>query len=483
MPEMNGVLLSILHELHFSNIDLFKNVTNAWHQFQRAIPDLIICDWYPEKYDTLELLKQVRSAKAGSDTPFIIVSGIIEHDLVKQAIAMGVSEYIVKPFTMNMFEQKIQLALTKEKRHFPIPKTRETFQTLVGVCINEEHTLNSVLTQLNSYSTKTFNAISDGIIHARSDKTLDVLVVDDTSLANHITLQDELLKFINSGQLEVIIVSSEYSSKVINQFRQRGFKHIVDIQNALADIEVRTDLIINLKKALLHTKDTVLKAAAEANENKEFENNLLESIQVEASNISQLSEQIQASAKKSSYAYQLSEEIHQRAGKIESYKSVLTSSLKDFKTLERSEKESVSISDVIETANNLFNSQLKQRKITLVNGLTGKEMANVNPTLFASLFMFLMRSIILDTRYESNIELNAQTNTANHLTNLLISAEMTGFPHLKDITKHTWFGQDGTLNFVLKDTIAQLCESQLHHYDIEFDQASQLLKVSIDVVM
>lgn len=485
MPEMNGVLLSILHELNFSNIHLYKRVEDAWRHFKKIPPDLIICDWYADKYDTLVLLKQVRQASQGADTPFIIVSGIIEHNLVKQAIAMGVSEYIVKPFSVNMFEQKIKLALqhktSANNGNYFKPKIRETFNTKIGLCFKNRSLMDLVLPQLKSYTSAHFQTIDSALVAAETDKTLDLLVIEHDLLLAQTSLQSTLLKLCHSGQLDVILISEQPIPIESNELRKRGFKHFIDTRHSLVDLATRADLIINLKKALLHTKDTVMQAASEVHEAKEFENNVLESIQSEAAQISSLSEQIKATAKKPSLTHQLSDEIHQRAEKIESYKSVLTSSLKDLKTLQHSEKELLSVSQLIEKANELFSNQLKQRKISFVSHLSGEEQANVNPTLFASLFMFLMRSIILDSRYESNIEFSAEINNESTFVEVKICAEMTGFPHLQDIMKHTWFEQNGELNFVLKDTIEQLCKSQLHHYEIKFDQTKSLLNVIFSI--
>ncbi|MDC3190996.1 response regulator [Pseudoalteromonas elyakovii] len=101
-------MLSILHELQFSDIHLYKSVDVAWSKLKQTEPDLIICDWYPDKKDALSLLKKVRAKDDGSYILFVIVSGILEHELVELAVSMGVDEYVVKPFNIKILEDKVK---------------------------------------------------------------------------------------------------------------------------------------------------------------------------------------------------------------------------------------------------------------------------------------------------------------------------------------------------------------------------------------
>ena len=107
-------MLSILHELQFSDIHLYKSVDVAWSKLKQTEPDLIICDCYPDKKDALSLLKKVRAKDDGSYILFVIVSGILEHELVELAVSMGVDEYVVKPFNIKILEDKVKNPPSKE---------------------------------------------------------------------------------------------------------------------------------------------------------------------------------------------------------------------------------------------------------------------------------------------------------------------------------------------------------------------------------
>lgn len=68
---------------------------------------LIIVDVMMPKMNGLQLIKEVKFRAKSKDIPVLLVSGTLESDNVKTAIALGVSNIIVKPFTYNIFIEKI----------------------------------------------------------------------------------------------------------------------------------------------------------------------------------------------------------------------------------------------------------------------------------------------------------------------------------------------------------------------------------------
>ena len=68
---------------------------------------LIIVDIVMPKMNGLQLIKEIKSRKKYRDIPVLIISGSVDAENVKSAIAMGVSNIIVKPFTYNIFLEKI----------------------------------------------------------------------------------------------------------------------------------------------------------------------------------------------------------------------------------------------------------------------------------------------------------------------------------------------------------------------------------------
>ncbi len=69
---------------------------------------LVISDLNMPRMDGLGLLRAVRADPQVAKTAFILLTSRGEMDLVKEAIALGVNNYIRKPFSMADLRKKIE---------------------------------------------------------------------------------------------------------------------------------------------------------------------------------------------------------------------------------------------------------------------------------------------------------------------------------------------------------------------------------------
>jgi two-component system chemotaxis response regulator CheY len=69
---------------------------------------LIISDMNMPRMDGLQLLAAVRADVALKHTGFIMLTSRGEVELVKQAIGLGVNNYLTKPFALGMLRKKIE---------------------------------------------------------------------------------------------------------------------------------------------------------------------------------------------------------------------------------------------------------------------------------------------------------------------------------------------------------------------------------------
>ena len=115
--ESNGarrsVMLSMLRTMGFYNVTSASNDINCLQLISTEKVGLIICSWDLAQFNTLNLLKKIRSEEKTSKIPFIIVSTIIEQDKIKEAVLSGVSEYLVPPYNLLIFETRVNRAITK----------------------------------------------------------------------------------------------------------------------------------------------------------------------------------------------------------------------------------------------------------------------------------------------------------------------------------------------------------------------------------
>lgn len=78
--------------------------------------ELVISDWNMPNLKGLDLLKTVRSDKRWRDLPFVLLTSESEREQVTEAVLAGVSQYIVKPFTLKIFEEKLKGAYNKHNK-------------------------------------------------------------------------------------------------------------------------------------------------------------------------------------------------------------------------------------------------------------------------------------------------------------------------------------------------------------------------------
>jgi two-component system chemotaxis response regulator CheY len=73
--------------------------------------NLIISDLNMPNMDGLEFLRTVRAHPSLGKTAFIMLTSRAETDLVRQAVSLGVNNYIIKPFNAATVKAKIEAVL------------------------------------------------------------------------------------------------------------------------------------------------------------------------------------------------------------------------------------------------------------------------------------------------------------------------------------------------------------------------------------
>lgn len=79
--------------------------------FQETV-DLVICDWNMPNLSGLEVLKRVRSDERYKSLPFLMLTAEAYRENVDAALKLGVSDYMIKPFTAEILTQKVEKALS-----------------------------------------------------------------------------------------------------------------------------------------------------------------------------------------------------------------------------------------------------------------------------------------------------------------------------------------------------------------------------------
>jgi len=104
---MRRILRNILKQIGFKNIIEADDGKNALKELKKEKVDLIMCDWNMPEMPGIELLKKVKSDDELKDIPFVMVTAEAQKDNIIEAVKLGVSNYIVKPFTAETIAEKL----------------------------------------------------------------------------------------------------------------------------------------------------------------------------------------------------------------------------------------------------------------------------------------------------------------------------------------------------------------------------------------
>ena len=104
---MRRIVKNILRQLGFTDISEADDGKAALQALKKEKFDLILSDWNMPEMPGIELLKAVRADDELKDIPFLMVTAEAEKGNIVEAVKLGVSNYIVKPFTAETMSEKL----------------------------------------------------------------------------------------------------------------------------------------------------------------------------------------------------------------------------------------------------------------------------------------------------------------------------------------------------------------------------------------
>ena len=112
---MRQVVKKTLVSMGFSNICEAAGGADAMRKIEEGEPiGLIISDWNMPNITGLDLLNFVRSSEGSAKIPFLMITAEGNPENIIQAAKAGVSQYIVKPFTTEALQQKLEGVFSKQ---------------------------------------------------------------------------------------------------------------------------------------------------------------------------------------------------------------------------------------------------------------------------------------------------------------------------------------------------------------------------------
>lgn len=110
MSTMRKIVMKTLKDLSFTDIQEAVDGKQGWEILQASKPpvQLIVSDWNMPECSGLELLKKVRADATYAKVPFLMLTAETEKHQVMEALKAGVTNYCIKPFTLDMLKQKLE---------------------------------------------------------------------------------------------------------------------------------------------------------------------------------------------------------------------------------------------------------------------------------------------------------------------------------------------------------------------------------------
>ena len=108
MSTMRRILKNVLRQIGFSDIIEAENGQDALTKLKSGGFGLVISDWNMPVMQGIELLRAVRADADLKTLPFLMVTGEAQKENLIEAVQVGVSSYVVKPFTAELLQGKLE---------------------------------------------------------------------------------------------------------------------------------------------------------------------------------------------------------------------------------------------------------------------------------------------------------------------------------------------------------------------------------------
>ena len=107
MSTMRRIVKNIFKQLGFQNIEEAENGQEALTKIRADRYGFVVSDWNMPVMSGIELLRAIRADGVLKDIPVLMVTAEAQKDNIVEAVQAGVSNYIVKPFTAEVLQEKM----------------------------------------------------------------------------------------------------------------------------------------------------------------------------------------------------------------------------------------------------------------------------------------------------------------------------------------------------------------------------------------
>jgi two-component system chemotaxis response regulator CheY len=107
MSTMRRIVKNIMKQLGFANVEEAENGQDALDKLRADTFGFVISDWNMPVMTGIQLLRAIRADEKLKAIPVLMVTAEAQKENLIEAIQAGVSNYIVKPFTAEVLQEKM----------------------------------------------------------------------------------------------------------------------------------------------------------------------------------------------------------------------------------------------------------------------------------------------------------------------------------------------------------------------------------------
>ncbi len=113
MSTMRRIIKNVLKQIGFSDMVEAENGQDALNKLKAGDIGFIVSDWNMPVMQGIDLLRAVRADAELKHLPFLMVTAEAQKENIIEAVQAGVSNYVVKPFTAEALQEKLEKIFAK----------------------------------------------------------------------------------------------------------------------------------------------------------------------------------------------------------------------------------------------------------------------------------------------------------------------------------------------------------------------------------
>ncbi len=107
MSTMRRIVKNILKQLGFNNLEEAENGQEALKKLKADTYGFVVSDWNMPVMMGIDMLRAIRADEKLKTIPVLMVTAEAQKENLMEAVQAGVSNYVVKPFTAETMQEKI----------------------------------------------------------------------------------------------------------------------------------------------------------------------------------------------------------------------------------------------------------------------------------------------------------------------------------------------------------------------------------------